>query len=140
MIGRACKNVSEADALSYVLGDIPANDVTARSQQFDKDKSGGQFCRNMSFDTFCPLEPILTLASAVPDPQALKIQTRHNGELVQDGHTSPMLFSVRRIVSFLSESTTLLPGTVLLTGTPSAVGFNRSRRCGGKRETRWRLP
>jgi 2-keto-4-pentenoate hydratase/2-oxohepta-3-ene-1,7-dioic acid hydratase in catechol pathway len=126
VIGRPCKDVSEEEALSYVLGYLPANDVSNRAQQFDKPRSGGQFCRAKGFDTYCPLGPFLTLASAVPDPQSLTVRTRLNGKVMQDGNTSQMIFSVRRIISYLSESTTLLPGTVILTGTPAGCGWKRN--------------
>ena len=126
VIGRPCKDVSEADALSYVLGYLPANDVSNRTQQFDRPRSGGQFCRAKGFDTYCPLGPHLTLAAAVPDPQSLTVRTLLNGKVMQDGNTAQMIFSVRRIISYLSEATTLLPGTVILTGTPAGCGWKRS--------------
>jgi 2-keto-4-pentenoate hydratase/2-oxohepta-3-ene-1,7-dioic acid hydratase in catechol pathway len=100
-----------------------ANDVTARWWQ--REGGGGQFCRGKGFDTFCPMSAIMP-ASAVPDPQALRIVTRLNGVVMQDSPTSMMLHSVARIVAELSRGTTLLAGTVILTGTPSGVGFGRT--------------
>ncbi len=123
VIGRRCKNVAAADALGCVLGYTCANDVSARDWQLAR--GGGQWSRGKSFDTFCPLGPVLALASGVPDPQALRLRTRLNGELVQETTTADMIFSVAEIVAFLSGSTTLLPGTVILTGTPLGVGMAR---------------
>ena len=123
VIGRRCKNVTAAEALGYVLGYTVANDVSARDWQIAR--GGGQWSRGKSFDTFCPLGPALLLRHAVPDPQALLIRTVLNGETVQETSTADMIFSVAEIVAFLSGSTTLLPGTVLLTGTPLGVGMAR---------------
>jgi 2-keto-4-pentenoate hydratase/2-oxohepta-3-ene-1,7-dioic acid hydratase in catechol pathway len=123
VIGRAAKNVSEADALSHVLGYMPCNDVTARKWQGKK--GGGQWARSKSFDTFLPCGPYLTPAAAVRDPQQLRIRTLVNGDLVQDGSTADMLSPVAKIIAFLSQSTTLLPGTLILTGTPAGVGYTR---------------
>ena len=125
VIGREAKNVAEADALSHVLGYCIANDVTARRWQGKR--GGGQWARAKSFDTFLPCGPYLTPAAAVPDPQDLKIRTLVNGELVQDGHTGQMLVPVARLISFLSQGTTLLPGTMILTGTPAGVGYTRGK-------------
>ncbi len=124
VIGKPARDVAEADALEYVLGYTTANDVSARRWQ--KQGGGGQWVRGKSFDTFCPLGPVLVTADEVPDPQALGLQTVLNGTVMQEGHTSDMIFSVARLVSFLSQDTTLLPGTVILTGTPPGVGFVRT--------------
>ena len=121
VIGRRCKNVRTEEALDYVLGYACANDVSARDWQIER--GGGQWCRGKSFDTFCPLGPGLALRTAVPDPQALTLRTRVNGEVVQETSTADMIFSVAEIVAFLSGSTTLLPGTVILTGTPLGIGM-----------------
>lgn len=123
VIGRAARNVPEAAALSYLLGYAAANDVSARWWQ--KQGSGGQFCRGKGFDTFCPLSPLVPAAS-VNDPQTLRIVTRVNGAVMQDATTDDMIFSCARLISELSTSTTLLPGTVILTGTPSGVGTART--------------
>lgn len=123
VIGRACKNVTRAQALDYVLGYTCANDVSARDWQ--QAKGGSQWCRGKSFDTFAPLGPCLVTPDELPDPNALRIQTRLNGETVQDSHTGDMVFDVPDIVAFLSGSATLLPGTVILTGTPFGVGMSR---------------
>ncbi|MEM9351843.1 MAG: fumarylacetoacetate hydrolase family protein [Planctomycetota bacterium] len=124
VIGRECKNVAKADALDYVLGYACANDVSARDWQ--KEWGGGQFCRAKTFDTFAPLGPCLTTADEIADPNALRIRTLLNGELMQDSSTSDMIFDVPTLIEFLSGNTTLLPGTVILTGTPSGVGMARN--------------
>jgi 2-keto-4-pentenoate hydratase/2-oxohepta-3-ene-1,7-dioic acid hydratase in catechol pathway len=124
VIGRPCKNVTAEAALDYVLGYTGANDVSARDWQIAR--GGSQWSRGKSFDTFCPLGPALLLRDAVPDPQALTIRTILNGAVVQETSTADMIFSVAEIVTFLSGSTTLLPGTVILTGTPFGVGMSQS--------------
>ena len=112
------------DAISHVLGYSCANDVSARWWQ--REGSGGQFCRGKSFDTFCPLGPEVTPAEEIPDPQNLRIRCRVNGETMQDANTSAMIFPVAELISELSRGATLMPGTVLVTGSPSGVGFARS--------------
>jgi 2-keto-4-pentenoate hydratase/2-oxohepta-3-ene-1,7-dioic acid hydratase in catechol pathway len=123
VIGKTCKNVSKADALNYVLGYTCANDVSARDWQ--KDFGGSQWCRGKTFDTFAPLGPCLVTADEIPNPNALRIKTILNGEALQDWNTEDMIFDVRTLIEFLSGSTTLLPGTVILTGTPHGVGMAR---------------
>lgn len=123
VIGKAARDVSEADALKHVLGYTVANDVSARRWQ--KQGGGGQWIRGKSFDTFCPLGPVLVTADEIPDPQTLAIHTKVSGKLMQQGHTRDMIFSVARIIAFVSRDTTLLPGTVILTGTPAGVGMAR---------------
>ncbi|RZO56703.1 MAG: FAA hydrolase family protein [Phycisphaeraceae bacterium] len=123
LLGRDTKDVALEDALSYVAGYAAANDITARWWQ--KHGSGGQFVRGKSFDSFCPIGPWRS-AEEVSDPQALRIVTTLNGEVVQDGATADMIFSVREIIAHLSQDTTLPAGTVLLTGTPSGVGAGRT--------------
>jgi 2-keto-4-pentenoate hydratase/2-oxohepta-3-ene-1,7-dioic acid hydratase in catechol pathway len=121
VIGRACKNVTRERALDYVLGYTCANDVSARDWQIKN--GGGQWCRGKTFDTFAPLGPRLVTRDEIPDPNALRIATILNGERVQDWTTGDMIFDVPRLIEFLSGSTTLLPGTVILTGTPHGVGM-----------------
>lgn len=123
VIGRETRNISVDDALGVVAGYTCANDVSARKWQMHG--GGGQWVRGKSFDTFCPLGPVLTTADDIPDPQDLDISCVLNGETVQQGHTSDMIFSVAEIIAFLSRDTTLRPGTVILTGTPPGVGFAR---------------
>lgn len=121
VIGKACKNVKKADALNYVLGYTCANDVSARDHQIRL--GGGQWCRGKFFDTFAPLGPCLVTRDDIPNPNALKIATILNGKRVQDWTTSDMIFDVPTIIEYLSGSTTLVPGTVILTGTPQGVGM-----------------
>ena len=124
VIGRRCKNVSKADALSYVLGYTCANDVSARDWQ--RSLGGGQWCQAKSFDTFCPLGPVLVTRDEIPDPNNLQIKTILNGEQMQSSSTKDMIFGIPALIEFLSASKTLLPGTVILTGTPHGVGFART--------------
>lgn len=124
VIGAECCNVSKDKALDYVLGYTVANDVTARRWQ--KEKNGGQWCRGKGFDSFCPLGPFLVTRDEIKNPGNLKIKTELNGQLVQDGNTNLMIFDCATLVSFISQGTTLLPGTVILTGTPSGIGWARN--------------
>ena len=126
IIGKTCCNVARENALEFVAGYTVANDVSARIWQ--KDKGGGQWNRGKSFDTFAPLGPVMVTPDEVPDPNNLAIQATLNGKTVQDSNTSGMIFDVRTIIAFLSEDTTLLPGTVILTGTPAGVGWARKPR------------
>lgn len=121
VIGRRCKNVDESEALEYVLGYTAANDVSARDWQLER--GGGQWSRGKSFDTFCPLGPAIVTTDEIGDPQDLALRTELSGEVRQDWTTSDMVFSVAELVSFLSGSSTLAPGTVILTGTPHGVGM-----------------
>jgi len=123
VIGRTCKNVPRARALEYVAGYTCANDVSARDWQIRH--CGGQWCRGKTFDTFAPLGPVLVTPDEIPNPNALKIATILNGERVQDWTTADMIFDVPHLIEFLSGSTTLVPGTVILTGTPHGVGMAR---------------
>ncbi len=119
VIGRRVRDISVADALKCVLGYTAANEVTAR-----KWAKVSQI-RGKSFDRFCPLGPAIVTADEIPDPQKLRLTTTLNGEVMQDGNTSDMIFSVAEIISFVSQDTTLLPGTVIVTGTPPGAGFAR---------------
>ncbi len=123
VIGRAAKDVSMADAMSCVLGYTAANDVSARRWQGRR--GAGQWVHSKSFDTFCPLGPELVTADELADPQTLRLTCELNGQIMQDGNTGDMIFPVAELISFLSTGATLLPGTVILTGTPSGVGFTR---------------
>jgi 2-keto-4-pentenoate hydratase/2-oxohepta-3-ene-1,7-dioic acid hydratase in catechol pathway len=123
VIGKRCKNVTRERALDYVLGYTCANDVSARDWQIKW--GGSQWCRGKTFDTFAPLGPCLVLKDEIPDPAALKIRTVLNGVVMQDWTCDDFIFDVPAVIAFLSGSTTLLPGTVILTGTPHGVGFAR---------------
>lgn len=127
--GKACKDVAVHDALDFVLGYTCANDVSARHWQ--KNLGGSQWVRGKSFDTFCPLGPMLVTARPafegdtdfIADPQALSIGCGLSGEPRQQDTTANMIFPVAELIAFLSKDTTLTPGSVILTGTPSGVGM-----------------
>jgi 2-keto-4-pentenoate hydratase/2-oxohepta-3-ene-1,7-dioic acid hydratase in catechol pathway len=121
VIGKACKNVKAENALDYIFGHTCGNDVSARDWQ--KEFGGGQWCRGKTFETFAPLGPCLVTADEIENPNALGIKTILNGEAVQDWNTDDMIFDVPTLIEFLSGSATLLPGTVILTGTPHGVGI-----------------
>ncbi|KAG5648728.1 hypothetical protein DXG03_000075 [Asterophora parasitica] len=141
VIGKAAKNVSEADALDYVLGYTGANDVSFRKHQMAVSQWGfsksfgksiyrwGSFvtCSNAgpSVDNTNPVGPCLVASSAIPDPQNILLKCTVNGDLLQDGTTAEQIFNVRQTVAFLSQGTTLEPGSIILTGTPKGVGFVR---------------
>jgi len=122
VIGRQARDVSESDALHHVLGYTVCNDVSARDAQF----ADAQWVRGKSFDTFCPLGPWITTTDDIADVQALSVRCRVNGELLQNGSTSDMIFGVTTIVSYVSRFMTLEPGDVIATGTPFGVGFART--------------
>ncbi|UCD27340.1 MAG: fumarylacetoacetate hydrolase family protein [Planctomycetota bacterium] len=121
VIGKTARKVTEAEALDYVHGYTCANDVSARDCQIRRDK---QWTRAKSFDTFCPLGPCLVIDPEM-DPNILPIRSRLNGRLMQDSNTADMIFSVPKLISYLSHQFTLLPGTVIVTGTPEGVGCAR---------------
>lgn len=125
VIGRDATRVPAGRALDHVLGYTVANDVSARRLQKGAGQGGGQWVRGKSVDTFCPLGPALVTRDEVPDPQALALETRLNGEVMQRSTTAEMIFSVAELIADLSREMTLLAGTVLLTGTPAGVGFVR---------------
>jgi 2-keto-4-pentenoate hydratase/2-oxohepta-3-ene-1,7-dioic acid hydratase in catechol pathway len=124
VIGKSAKDVSPEKALDHVLGYTCANDVSARRWQ--KNAGGGQWIRGKSFDTFCPLGPRLIPAKDMADPQNLTVRSILNGKIMQESNTSDMIYTVAQIIAFLSRDTTLLPGTVILSGTPEGVGFVRN--------------
>ncbi|KAM3528331.1 hypothetical protein NHJ13051_002455 [Beauveria bassiana] len=123
IIGRDAKDVSEADALEYVLGYVNSNDVSARNFQMPASVSGGQFSFCKSFDGFAPIGPVIASPRVVPDPQDLTLETRVNGERRQASTTADMIWTVRQLISFASQGTTLRKGTLIMTGTPSGVGL-----------------
>jgi len=129
VIGKTARDVREQDALDHVLGYTCANDVSARWWQ--KHGGGGQYVRGKGFDTFCPLGPVIVpqvgrgdgnAADGIADPQALAIRSLLNDRVMQEDTTASMIFPVSELIARLSRDTTLLPGTVILTGTPSGVG------------------
>lgn len=115
VIGRPARDVVRADAMSHVLGYAAANDVTARDQQ----RADGQFTRGKGHDSFCPIGPWI---ETVLDPTDLRVTATVNGELRQDSRTSAMIFDIPTLIEFMSGVMTLLPGDVILTGTPAGVG------------------
>ena len=118
IIGRTARRVKAADAYEYVFGYTCADDVSARDLQ-DTD---GQWVRAKSLDTFCPLGPWIVTRDEVPDPHGLPISCEVNGEIVQQSNTDQLIFRVPELIEFLSRAFTLLPGDVILTGTPPGVG------------------
>lgn len=131
VIGKPCRNVPKGRALDYVLGYTCANDVSARDWQIKR--GGGQWCRGKSFDTFCPLGPVMVTSDEIADPNRLKLETTVSGKVCQDWNTNDMIFDVQALIEFLSGDTTLSPGTVILTGTPHGVGM-------AHKPPRWLVP
>ena len=118
VIGAGGRDIARADALARVFGYTVINDVTARDLQ----QRHGQWFRGKSLDTFCPMGPVLVTADEIPDPQALAISLRVNGQVRQQSHTSKMIFPVAQCIEVLSLAMTLLPGDIIATGTPDGVG------------------
>ncbi len=121
VVGRRCRDLTDTNALDAVAGYTVGNDVSARELQIQD----GQWVRAKSFDGFTPLGPVFVTADEIPDPQDLALQTRLDGELLQDSSTNEMVFSVAELLAFVSRRTTLEPGDVLLTGTPHGCGAYR---------------
>lgn len=121
VIGRAAKDVTEPNALGYVWGYTVVNDITARDIQF----SEAQWSRCKSFDGFTPNGPFIVTADEITDPQDLHIWAVVDGQTVQDASTNQMIRSVSTLVSHLSRSATLLPGTLISTGSPGGAGYSR---------------
>jgi 2,4-didehydro-3-deoxy-L-rhamnonate hydrolase len=120
IIGQTMSHVSEEEALSYVAGYSVFCDYSERAYQKEM---GGQWMKGKSYDRFGPMGPWLVPASQVPDPQALRLWTKVNGELRQNGYTGDMMFPVKMVLSYISRFMTLLPGDVVATGTPSGVAM-----------------
>jgi 2-keto-4-pentenoate hydratase/2-oxohepta-3-ene-1,7-dioic acid hydratase in catechol pathway len=118
VIGTAGRDIPQEQALAHVFGYTIINDVTARDLQ----KRHGQWFKGKTLDTFCPMGPVLVTADEIPDPQALAITLRVNGQARQSSHTSKMIFPVADCIAVLSEGFTVLPGDVIATGTPEGVG------------------
>ncbi|MFS8085698.1 MAG: fumarylacetoacetate hydrolase family protein [Acidobacteriota bacterium] len=121
VIGRQARRVTEADALDYVFGYSLINDVSARDLQY----GDGQWTRGKGLDSFAPLGPFITTRDEIPDVQALKIEGRLNGEVMQSSNTGKMIFTVAYLVSYISQGITLEAGDVIATGTPDGVGIFR---------------
>ncbi|KAG4259051.1 hypothetical protein FPRO03_13273 [Fusarium proliferatum] len=122
VIGKAAKNVSEENAMDYVLGFTAANDVSSRVSQLNQ----SQWCFSKGFDGACPIGPTLVSTSEIPDPSKLHIRGLKNGKVMQDCSLDDLIFSVPKLVSFLSQGTTLPAGTVIITGTPAGVGMGKN--------------
>ncbi|MEJ8853258.1 fumarylacetoacetate hydrolase family protein [Variovorax robiniae] len=120
VIGTQCKKVSVADALKHVAGYCLANDVSERDWQI---KRNGQWGKGKSFDGFGPIGPWLVTSDELPDPQSIPLELAVNGEVKQQSNTADMIFPVAEVVSYLSQFMTLLPGDVVITGTPQGVGL-----------------
>ncbi|MCS6831228.1 MAG: fumarylacetoacetate hydrolase family protein [Armatimonadota bacterium] len=121
VIGKRARNVSEDEAMAYVVGYTIMNDVTARDLQ----RTEGQWSRAKGCDTFAPCGPWLVTADEIEDPQSLTIETRVNGELRQHSSTGDMIFPIPALLAHISEAMTLLPGDIITTGTPAGVGVYR---------------
>ena len=121
VIGKTCKDISPDESRDYILGYTCGNDVSARDCQL---KIDSQWARGKSFDTFCPLGPWIVTADQI-DPSDLSIKSIVSGQVLQDSRTSQLIFPIPELISFLSKQFTLLPGTVIMTGTPPGVGFAR---------------
>lgn len=122
VIGRRGRDISEADALSYVAGFTVGHDVSARDHQY----TTGQWSWSKSFDTFCPLGPEVVSVDEVDLAAGLAIETRVSGETLQSSNTSELVFSVPQLVAWISQGCTFEPGDVILTGTPAGVGAART--------------
>lgn len=121
VIGRTARRVAARDAYDYVFGYTVANDVTARDLQ----KGDGQWVRGKSLDTFCPLGPWIVTRDEAPEPHGLPIRTRVNGRVMQDSRTDQLIFRIPELIEFITRAFTLLPGDIILTGTPPGVGHFR---------------
>jgi 2-keto-4-pentenoate hydratase/2-oxohepta-3-ene-1,7-dioic acid hydratase in catechol pathway len=122
VIGRPGRQITEQDALDYVAGYTAFNDVSARDFQGHT----SQWTMGKSPDTFGPLGLALLTADEIPDPQKLELRTTVNGEVLQQASTADMVFTVRQLIAYLSQTMTLLPGDVIATGTPSGIGAART--------------
>lgn len=118
VIGRQARDIAEADAYDHIFGYTIANDISARDLQSRE----SQWVRAKAQDTFCPLGPAIVTKDDIPDPHDLQIITHVNGEVMQNGHTRDMHFKVPYLVAYLSQTFTLEPGDLILTGTPAGVG------------------
>lgn len=123
VIGKAGVNIRRAEALSHVFGYIALNDVTARDIQSGW---GGQFFKGKSLDRTCPTGPWVVTSDELRDPQVLDLRLRVNGQTKQDGNTRDMIYPVDATIEWVSRGMTLLPGTLIATGTPDGVGFART--------------
>src|ERR1035437_7043555 len=126
VIGKACRDVERKDVNSVIRGYCVANDISARIWQLQR--GGSQWVRGKSFDSFAPLGPFIVTPDEIEDPGGLAICTKVNDQTMQNSNTADMIFDVPALVSFCSQDTMLLPGTVIMTGTPEGVGWTRQTR------------
>ncbi|TCP97404.1 2-keto-4-pentenoate hydratase/2-oxohepta-3-ene-1,7-dioic acid hydratase in catechol pathway [Sphingomonas sp. PP-F2F-A104-K0414] len=119
VIGKTCRYVSEANALDHVAGYVLANDV---SERFNQKERGSQWSKGKGHDTFCPVGPWLVTPDEIGDPQNLDMRLDLNGERMQTGNTRTMIFNVAELIAYVSRYVTLLPGDLMITGTPPGVG------------------
>lgn len=124
VIGKGGKNIPKEEALDYVAGYTCGNDVSCRDWQ--KNKPGGQWFLGKSFDSFAPVGPVLALKDEIPDPNALKIESRLNGKIMQSSNTRNFIFPVEELIAYISQVMTLFPGDLIFTGTPGGVGDRRN--------------
>ncbi len=122
VIGKRGREIPEAQALAYVAGYFPLNDVSARDWQ----NRTSQWVIGKTPDTFCPMGPALVTADEIPDIQDISLRTVINGEVLQEGHTSLMIFTVAHLIADMSCVMTLEPGDVIATGTPAGIGAART--------------
>lgn len=118
VIGKRASKVSAADALNYIAGFTVVNDVTERMVQ----KENGQWFRGKGFDTFCPVGPFLVTPDEVSDLSHLRVWQKLNGEILQNGNSEDMIFSIPFLIEYISQGMTLLPGDIIATGTPHGIG------------------
>jgi 2-keto-4-pentenoate hydratase/2-oxohepta-3-ene-1,7-dioic acid hydratase in catechol pathway len=123
IVGPGAKNVARGDGLRHVFGYVALNDVSARDIQFGW---GGQYFKGKSLDGYCPIGPWIVTRDEIPDPQSLRLSLHVNGVQKQDGTTSDMIYPVGAVIEWVSIGMTLLPGTIIATGTPDGVGFART--------------
>lgn len=124
VVGKRLRKSTEEQSQEAIFGYTAGNDISARDWQ--KGKPGKQWLLGKSFDTFAPIGPAIALASAIPDPRNLKIQSRLNGQLMQDSSTRELIFSPAMLLSYISQVMTIEPGDLLFTGTPAGVGVARN--------------
>jgi 2-keto-4-pentenoate hydratase/2-oxohepta-3-ene-1,7-dioic acid hydratase in catechol pathway len=123
VIGKRGANISRARARRHIFGYTALNDVTARDIQ---NAWGGQYFKGKSLDRSCPTGPWIVTSDDIPDPQSLAVRLRRNGKLEQDGNTRDMIYPVDALIEWVSKGMTLLPGSIIATGTPDGVGFWRT--------------
>ena len=122
VVGKTARHVTAENAYQYIAGYTICNDISARDLQF---RTGDQWLRGKCLDSFCPLGPYLVTRDDIPDPHQLRIQCRVNNELVQDSNTTELICKIPQLIEYLSLAFTLLPGDVIITGTPGGVGAFR---------------